>query len=634
MKKIIAVILTMVLLAGCFAAISEEDTGKKYEQLTVGVTTAFSGNFLSDALGTNISDQDVRKMLHSYKLVKWDGENGVFRLNDQVVTSDPLSNEAKDAYMLSIARNLTYNDGTPITAKDYAFTFLLLTSRELLEAAGVREDGSRVRGWRDYDEGRASAISGFRLISDYQLLITISPEYTPYFYEMKLLDIYPLPIEMLAPGCEIRDDGEGIYISGNFNSDTVRQYVLNPDTGYISHPTVTSGPYMMVEYDGKTVWLTENPAYIGDSDGHKPFISDIIVRYLPSRDLMASLIVGDVDLTVRSIRTEQIATGMALASGEDYTLKSYSRNGLAFISFCAEKGPTADPNVRKALAMCLDKEGLNAEYSGNYGTTVKGYYGIGQWMFPMTRGMIPDSWQEEAGPGETWEDMNLDGVADYTLDPEEAARLLDAAGWNLNAEGGPYTEGVRYKSEGGELVPLQLRMAYPDENLAGPMLKDYFVPYIQEAGAEIELTAAGMPELLEMYYGLAERDYDMIMIGSNFQDVFDPSVYYDENGTDRITGITDSRLAELAREMRRTEPGDGAEYVRRWIKFLEYRSEVLPEIPLYSNAYLDFHISALRNYYPSAYSSWSEAIQKAYLSDFVEEEDDWTDDLTDDGWTD
>ena len=79
--------------------------------------------------------------------------------------------------------------------------------------------------------------------------------------------------------------------------------------------------------------------------------------------------------------------------------------------------------------------------------------------------------------------------------------------------------------------------------------------------------------------------------------------------------------------MRKTEPGDGPEYVRRWVKFLEYRSEVLPEIPLYSNAYMDFHTSALQNYTPGAYSSWSEAILTAYLSDYVEEEeaeeDDW-----------
>ena len=78
----------------------------------------------------------------------------------------------------------------------------------------------------------------------------------------------------------------------------------------------------------------------------------------------------------------------------------------------------------------------------------------------------------------------------------------------------------------------------------------------------------------------------------------------------------------MAKELRQTEPGNGAEYVRRWIKYLEYRSEVLPEIPLYSNAYMDFHISTLREYAPAATSSWSEAVIKAYMSDDIEETED------------
>ncbi len=618
MKKILAVILALILICSCCAAAAEE-AGDKYEQLTVGVTTAFNGNFLSDALGSNISDQDVRKLIHSYRLAEWDSATGAYLLNDQVITS-VLKNGEENTYAFTIARNLTYSDGTPITARDYAFAFLLMTSKQILEASGLREDGSRVLGWQAYDEGLAAAVSGFRLHGDYEISITISGDYTPYFYEMKSLDLFPLPIDEILPGCEVRDDGKGIYIDGAFGAETIRQTVLDADTGYASHPSVTSGPYVITNYDGKTVWLSQNPYYIGDKDGNLPYITELIVRYIPSRDLMASLIVGDIDLAVRCARIDQIQTGQALARSENYALRSYSRPGLAFVSFCAEKGATADVNVRKAIAMCMDKETLTAEYMGNMGTTVTGYYGIGQWMFPMTRGMIPEAWTEAAGENADWSDMTLDGITEYTLDVEAAKQLLDAAGWNLNAEGGAYTEGVRYKMEDGAPVPLSLRLDYPSENTSAPILEEAFVPYLNEAGIEIELVAVNMPTLLRKYYAQDERDCDMILIGTNFQDVFDPSIYYDEYGKDRLNGITDTTLAELARDMRKTDPEDAPTFVRKWIRFLEYRSEILPEIPLYSNAYLDFFTVSLQNYYPAIYSSWSEALIYAYLGDYVEEE--------------
>ena len=49
---------------------------------------------------------------------------------------------------------------------------------------------------------------------------------------------------------------------------------------------------------------------------------------------------------------------------------------------------------------------------------------------------------------------------------------------------------------------------------------------------------------------------------------------YDENGTSIRNGITDPRLAELAIALRRTEPGQAAEYCRRWLTYLEERSAV------------------------------------------------------------
>ena len=46
-----------------------------------------------------------------------------------------------------------------------------------------------------------------------------------------------------------------------------------------------------------------------------------------------------------------------------------------------------------------------------------------------------------------------------------------------------------------------------------------------------------------------------------------------------------------------------------------------PEIPLYSDAYIDFHTSALQNYNPAQTGSWVIAVRSAFLSDYVAEEE-------------
>ena len=84
MKKLLALILTGILLLSLLPVHAEE--AGKYDRLAVGTTTAFSGNFLCDALGSNISDQDVRKLIHGYSLVTWDSATGAFQFNDRLMT--------------------------------------------------------------------------------------------------------------------------------------------------------------------------------------------------------------------------------------------------------------------------------------------------------------------------------------------------------------------------------------------------------------------------------------------------------------------------------------------------------------------------------------------------------------------
>ena len=122
MKKLIAILLVLVLLTGCCAALAES-AESKYDLLRVGTVTQFSGNFFSGALGSNVSDQDARKLIHGYNLVEWVPEEGVFRPNQQVVTAFSTKQDGS-SFIFAISKDLKYNDGTPITAKDYAFSFL------------------------------------------------------------------------------------------------------------------------------------------------------------------------------------------------------------------------------------------------------------------------------------------------------------------------------------------------------------------------------------------------------------------------------------------------------------------------------------------------------------------------------
>lgn len=625
MKKIIALILAAVLLAGLVSAQAEEPG--KYELLKVGTTTPFSGNFLHEALGNNISDQDVRKMIHGYSLVYWNADTGSYQFNDSLVTGVSVS-EDDQSYTLSLAQGLTYNDGTPITVRDYAFTLLLMASYELKRASGVQGDISRILGGREYQEGQKNELAGFRILDDYMMTVTVDPSYIPYFYQLKVLDIAPLPISVIAPNCKVRDDGEGVYISGPFSEEMLTETLLNPETGYMSHPSVTSGPYMLTAYDGNMVTLELNEAYIGDEDGTKPTIPKITVQAVDSNQLIDRLTAGEIDLAVRCTRKDQIQAGISLVGGGDHRMSAYSRAGLSYISFCAESGATADGRVRQAISMCLDKANFTDQYTGAYGTTVKGYYGIGQWMFLMVQrmasGSIETGGEGAEGEEEDLSDLTMDAVPEVEFDPEGARELLEEAGWNLNENGDPYDAeagGTRYLKAGENLIPLKLKMIYPEENASLPILEQTFTPYLAQAGIELETEAKPMPDLLEMYYGHTTRDCDMILLGTNFGDVFDPSGEYDENGTSRLNGITDSGLREMAISMRSTEPGLSTEYCRRWLAYMARRATVIPEIPLYSDAYLDFHIAALQKYEPAVTGCWAVALQDAILSDYIPEEE-------------
>lgn len=659
MKKtlafLLALLLTMSLLTSAALAeglfVEEGDAAETPvelpplpTELIIGNTTKLSGNFFTELWGNNTSDVDVRNMLFGYQTIVWTTQTD-YDIDPTVVqevrTNDFASGDRE--YVIILQEGLTYSDGSEITAADYVFTVLLTASKELKALGAAESAYNYLTGYSAYHSGESDVFTGVRMLSDNMFSLRVRGEFLPYFYENAYINVTPYPIRQIAPGCAVADDGAGAYITNDntitiaegeiveaeeaaeieqeprFTSELLEQ-TLFADEGYASFPNVVSGPYTLVDCDIEAgyVKFKLNPYYIGNHEGLKPVIEDVTLKCDSAQELLNMLIDGEIHLVNKCVSQDVINQGMAT----EFQAQTYPRRGYGFISFACETGPQASQKVRQAIYYALDQNAFVENYFANFGMTLYGYYGIGQWMVQASTGAVeltgltPEE-QEE------WDSVTLEELNTYDYNLETAAQLLIEDGWTLNADGGAYESGVRYKLIDGELIPLSLKWAKSQGSNAANALEALLAPALEEIGVELLITEMPFEDMLRKYYRLEEREYDMFFLATNFSDVFEPSSTFstlDEmQGTANTTGYRDPQLEALTIEMRQTTPGDMLGYYTRWFEFQKYYNQVLPTLPLYSDVYVDFYVETLLDYNPAVYSGWPAALMSAFFG--YEEED-------------
>ncbi len=606
-KRFVSLLLALALLCMAMSALGEQEA----VEITVGSTNQMSGHFFTDMWGNNTADIDVRALLHGYSTVAI-SRNGTYEIDQTVVreatlTEDPATGDK--TYVLELNPDLTYNDSTPITAADYAFSVLLQAAPEIYELGGIPSGMSQFNGYEAYASGETDVFAGVRLLDETHFALTISGEYLPYFYETLLISVTPYPVSVIAPGFEVADDGEGAYLRyvGEDEEapelvDVLRETILDAENGYLYYPRVTSGPYSLIDYDAEshTATFEINPNYLGNFEGCRPTIDRIVFQQVYNDTLLDQLQSGEVDVVNKVTAGDVITSGLALVGAEDSNIRStnYLRAGYGFIGLSCEFGATASQNVRQAIAYLTDADGFLADFLQGYGMRVYGYYGYGQWMATS----MLETLNEE--------------LEHYDLDVEAAIALLEADGYTLDADGQPYdaeTGGVRYRqNEDGTLEALSVRWAALSDNPGCASIMEYTIPYMEQAGFEVLVDEMSFSEMLTYYYRQNDRTYNMFYMATNFDFIFDP--YYtfhpaeEYQGARNTSGIADEELFALAGDLRRTEVGDNEAYLEKWLALQQRFNEVLPTIPLYSNVYFDFYTSELYGYQPSAYYSWASAI--------------------------
>ena len=644
------------------------------EELIVGNTTAMRGDFFSDVFGNSTSDIDVRALIHGYDLVDWDQGQGEYTLDPTVVSHCEVTDDQNGnrVYELTLCDDLKYSDGSKITSRDYAFSLLLRLSPQLQEIGGTVTRSEHLLGGKAYASGDSSVLAGVRLPDDSHISITLNREYLPFYYEEGLLLCNPYPISAIAPGCTVKDDGDGAYIDGDFTAEVLRQTILDPVSGYNSHPSVTSGPYVLKSFDGTTAHFERNSNYKGTwvADEFTLFMDEDCLTYAQDEEgnelILAKPSIEKIEYTLADNATAEkdLAEGRlhvlnkatsgpvieSLLENEDLDYELYDRVGLSFITFSFEYPAVQDTAVRQAIAWCMDRDQMTKDYCGEEGTRVDGYYGIGQWEYqtvsgqagyPVLKGYEEDG-REAAEPDGTerfrnryarsedeykqmikeWKALTLEGLTEYKLDTKKANDLLDKAGWTLNADGERRQAGsdeIRCKKVDGELVALDLKLMLPAGSRFAETLKANAMPNLKACGIGLTLVEKDMPDLLSEFYRQTDRSTEMIFLGSNYAVLYDPAVTVStemEEGLRQWNTMysSDKDLYKLAADLRKTEPDDMFTYLKKWISFQERFNQVLPAIPVYSNTYYDFYIPVLKGYRVDSHTTWAQAIVGAQLS--------------------
>lgn len=643
MKKKLALLIVGCLMVSLFAGCGLFGP-KVGGQIIVGDTTEMSGDW-EGTWQNNASDANIRELTTGYATVTTD-RDGVYIWDDTVVKKhDAVINADKTkTFTIKIEKGLVYNDGTPITAKDYVGRIALFSS-PVIKALGNRATtGLNYVGYNEFVGGENKVFTGVRLLSDYEFSVTVKEEYLPYYYDITFAAVTPAPLHMWLPeDVTLKDDGQGVYFSDNFTvtyeGEGEAKTAVVPEAikakieeaRYKAEGRVTPGPYQISSFDTstKTCVVEINDKYKGNYEGQKPHVEKIIYVLAEEATMLDNLKTGGVDILIQLAEGAEISPALDLVDQGGFAYSKYDRAGYGLIEFHSDFGPTQFVEVRQAITMLLDRNEFARTFTGGYGSVVHGPYGVAMPEYKKAKAILDEK-------------LNT-----YSFSIENAVKKLEEGGWTLGADGNAYTSGLRYKevtaeqagtyagnvtlADGRILMPLNIQWLSSEGNSVSELLKVNLVEgtAVKEAGMNITQTVVAWNELLNYIY----RDesvgaqygvptYGMFNLATGYPTtVYDMSYEWTSDPALIAQGynrqrLFDEKLDKLSMDMvYGVESGDDETFLAKWTEYILRWNELVPQVPLYSNIYHDVYNEKLKDYEPNSYFTFTSAIMYAHIEE-------------------
>ena len=626
MKKLLSVLLAIALLASMSVVAFAENTASEKGTIIYGTSTEIGGDFAPGAWWTNnATDKMIRDMTNDYAVTTTD-QGGQYIINPTICANldSVVNDDGSKTYTVTINEGLVYNNGEAITAKDFVWPMIFSCSKVATDTGAKLTGYLTYVGGQDYYDGNATAVSGIRLIDDYTYSVTIVADKIPYFYDLAYVADMPFSLKYwLGEGLDVKDDGEGAYIAGDFTADAISKQ-LEFARFNAGEDRVSAGPYNLVAFDKAALQatFTINQNYAGNFEGQKPSIEKIVILRAEDATWADQLKTGAFNFYDTITDGDDINNAMDIVEAGGFGYTTFDRPGYGMINFQCDFGPTQFKAVRYAIAKLLDRNEFANTFCKGWGSVVNGPYGTGLWQFQ---------------DAEEWLELSLNT---YEFDTAGAEELLVNDGWIYDETGADWTEGhIRHKkvtaaeagnyvhnvtlADGTILMPLIIEWSASDGNPVSELLNVMLAQGEQTAavGMQINQNVMTFTELLNYYYRDASQGdkyavptYGMYNLASNFTPAYDQSYEWTLDPDMIAQGYNTNRLLNESLDalsmnmVYGVEADDVDTYMTYWKAFIMLWNNELPQIPLYSNVYMTVYPDWLEGYEQDSFWDFNQAI--------------------------
>lgn len=325
-----------------------------------------------------------RIMYPELMIAKKDAELENYLLESNSLSDDGLT------YTFKLKKDANWSDGTPITAKDIEFSIKVVCDGTYDGPLDFMTGRAKVKGAKDYHDGKSDKISGIEVVDDKTIKITLDEKSSSGIYVLGGLQVIP-------------ESYYGKYYKQG-NTDGLKDVFKSPGP--------VSGPYKFVKYvEGQEVDFEANDKFVLGV----PKVKNVIYKVCTDDTKIQMLQSGDIDMTDVTVSSDNVDSVETLGFA-GYQL--FPTNGYGYIAFNEAKPQFKDKAVRQALAIGLNREKIVSSVYNNYAQVINVPQSKVSWAY-------------------------AEGKNDYKYDIEKAKKMLDDAGWKAGADGIREKDGVK-----------------------------------------------------------------------------------------------------------------------------------------------------------------------------------------------